>query len=120
MPGYVTIDYGSVVSNGDDIREFTPGYPLDAPPIGSFRWDLNCVASTLFVLASGHEHSFRQRAALREYATNHPSVVFSVIIHCLDDSTTSDNLWEGALAIVSQNHAQIVPELLRVRATKRV
>lgn len=52
-PRVVLVDGGSVTEMGNKITTGTPQYSMDVPKIASIRFDLTCLASTLFQLATG-------------------------------------------------------------------
>lgn len=117
LPGFVTIDYGAVVPNGQAITEYTPPYPLDAPPIGNLRWDLNCAASTLFPLVFGFPHSFKTRTEFSQFVSNQLQTQPIRLIRLLLSDVALGVLWDAAVRIV-QPSAQIRAEFERLRATK--
>jgi hypothetical protein len=121
LPDYVTIDYGGVVPNGQPISEASDSFALDAPGVGSLRWDLNCIASTLFVLSTGFEHSARNREVLQRRLAAESSVAVLLIRLCLDESTSTSNLWDQAVSIVETGgRSDLLVQATRVRAAKKI
>lgn len=122
FPNYVSIDYGSVVKNGTPIVEYTPGYALDADHVAGLRWDLNCVASVLFVLSRGYEHSFKTRESMRSLILAHePDAISSLILLCLDESETRATLWSSVISVLTRfEHHDIIEWAASMRAQKKI
>lgn len=51
----VTIDFGSAVEYGESLVSVTPGFSLECPQEGSFKFDLTCLASSLYMVCTGEQ-----------------------------------------------------------------
>jgi serine/threonine protein kinase len=49
----ITIDFGSCVEYGESLVSATPGFGRECPQEGSLKYDLTCLASSLYMIGTG-------------------------------------------------------------------
>jgi hypothetical protein len=100
----VMIDFGSAVKYGETISATTPGFPLDEPIEGSLSFDLTCLASSIFVLATGKKlppTALKLTEALNCELQDSTRASIQIAAACLGSASTSvDEIWEQAQQFV--------------------
>jgi Protein kinase domain len=61
----VTIDFGLAVEYGESLVSVTPQFGLNCPLEGSLKYDLTCLASSLYVICTGEKLYARARGPQR-------------------------------------------------------
>jgi hypothetical protein len=115
----VMIDFGSAVKYGETITATTPGFALDAPIQGSLSFDLTCLASSIFVLATDKALPRTARAlteALNELQdSTRIRASIQIALACLGSASRGvDKIWEQAQQFVD-SQSQLLNQSLTVQ-----
>ena len=103
----VTIDFGSCVEYGESLVSLTPGFGMECPQKGSLKYDLTCLASSLYVIGTGEtlpETTWQLVQSLErgDQTTLPPSL--QIALRCLQIPDI-DSIWEYAKECVQATDA---------------
>jgi len=111
----VTIDFGSTVKNGQSLTSVTPKLGLNCVLEGSLKYDLTCLASSLYSLCTGQNLPDTSEALLESIETNNSmhSTALTIAKFCLEGSDI-DSIWEDAKHFVEALDTETVNRSLIV------
>ena len=94
----ITIDFGSTAEYGNTLTSTTPGFGLDFPPVASLSYDLACLASSLYILATGRTLP-PTALDLRQQIAGIPSLspLLRIANLCLSNQGDIDLIWREAV-----------------------
>eukprot|EP00977_Amphora_coffeiformis_P025642 scaffold20985_cov221-Amphora_coffeaeformis.AAC.2 len=102
----VTIDFGSAVEYGESLVSVTPGFGLECPQEGSLKYDLTCLASSLYMIGTGERlpETSQQLIESLERGNQMLPPALRIAISCLR-LTDIDSIWEHAKGCVEAANA---------------
>ena len=112
----VTIDFGSAVEYGESLVSVTPQFGLNCPLQGSLKYDLTCLASSLYVICTGEKLPETSKQLLEKLGGGNRMLTptLQIVRICLQLNDI-DSVWEAAKVCIEQaaddgmDHSLIVP-----------
>lgn len=110
----VTIDFGSAVEYGESLVSVTPGFGLECPQEGSLKYDLTCLASSLYMIGTGEKlpETSQQLVESLERGNQKLPPALRIAKSCLQ-LTDIDSIWEYAKgcveAAIAVDRSLVVP-----------
>ena len=109
----VTIDFGSAVEYGESLMSATPQFGLNCPLEGSLKYDLTCLASSLYVICTGEKLPETSKQLLEKLVGGNrmlpPTLQIAMICLQLNDI---DSVWESTKVCIEaadgMDHSLIV------------
>ena len=95
----VTIDFGSAVEYGESLVSVTPQFGLNCPLEGSLKYDLTCLASSLYVICTGEKLPETSKQLLEKLVgvggNRMLPPTLQIVMICLQLNDI-DSVWEAA------------------------
>ncbi|KAG7338768.1 serine/threonine protein kinase-like protein [Nitzschia inconspicua] len=93
----ITIDFGSAVEYGESLVSVTPQFGLNCPLEGSLKYDLTCLASSLYVICTGEKLPETSKHLLEKLVGGNRKLppTLQIVMICLQINDI-DSVWESA------------------------
>lgn len=111
----ITIDFGSTTEYGNSLTSTTPGFGLDLAPEASLSYDLACLASSLYVLATGRTLP-PTALDLRQQIACIPSLspALQIANLCLSNHGDIDLIWKNAITCLEGVQDDVIDSSLLI------
>ena len=113
----ITIDFGSAVEYGESLVSVTPQFGLNCPLEGSLKYDLTCLASSLYVICTGEKLPETSQQLLEKLVGGNRMLppTLQIVRICLQQFNDIDSIWESAKLCIESAAADGLDHSLIVR-----